>query len=237
MKDVTKATLAKLQRVNRSTVTRWCLGPLEAAMVGDRIDLEHEAAKEFFKQRRAEQQAKDAVYRAPGSGVADVLRDSCDATDGSDTGSGDGSTGEYTDIYSMTFEEARRRHGSGPEFQDLLKLHNLYEDGRKKRIANDEKEGRLIGREVVRAAIIGLVDSSNRRLLSDVPETGVRLLYGHCNAGDPIETARTTLKDLLSSHLTPAKDQVVQSLLDAASDESEPADEDLPGPMVDTGAA
>src|SRR5690606_12000884 len=218
MRDVTKVTLAKLQRVNKSTVTRWCTGPLEAAMVGDRIDLDHEAAQAFFRQRRVEQQAKDAAFRAPGSGVADQLRDGCDATGGPGSEAAQVFSGDF-DVYSMTFEEA---HRLGPDF---LKSYNLFEDGRKKRLANDEKEGRLISRQAVEVSVLGFVDSVTRRILSDAVETGARLLYGHAKAGDSLEVGKSSLYETLSSHLTPARDQIVQSLLDAASDESEPTDE------------
>ncbi len=237
MKLVTKSTLAKLQDVNKSTATRWCAGPLEAAMVDDRVDLEHEAAKDFFRKRRAEQQAKDAAFRMPGAGVADQLRGSFGATGGPGPDPSSISFADFDDVYSMTVREVAERYGPIPLFIDYLKAYNLLQDARKKRIANDEKEGRLISRQTVEVAVLGQLEAFNRRLLSDAVETGTRLLFGHCNAGDSIEVGRATLSEILSSHLTPARDQIVQSLLDAASDEPESEDEGAPQPMVDAGAA
>lgn len=97
------------------------------------------------------------------------------------------------------------RFGTGRMFRDWLDALKGIEDIRKKRLDNEETEGRLISRELVKTHVFGAIEGSHRRLLGDLPKTAVRLVYAMANAKEPIEAAEQRLRDIITTVLRPVK--------------------------------
>lgn len=98
-----------------------------------------------------------------------------------------------------------RRFGTRHAMKHWLDALNKLEDIRKKRLDNEETEGRLISRELVKTHVFGAIDGAHRRLLGDFPKTITRLLYASANSKEPIEAAEEKVRAAVSTVLKPVK--------------------------------
>ena len=89
---------------------------------------------------------------------------------------------------------------------------NRIENMRKTRLDNDESEGRLIDRELVKGAVFGAIESAYRRLLQDTPKTAVARIYASAKAGQPPEDAEKILRELITAQLKPLNAKAARSL-------------------------
>jgi hypothetical protein len=97
------------------------------------------------------------------------------------------------------------RFGTRRGLKDWLDALNKLEEIRKKRLDNEETEGRLISRELVKTHVFGAIEGSNRRLLGDFPKTITRLLYASANAKESIEVAEEKVRSAVTQILKPVK--------------------------------
>ncbi len=97
------------------------------------------------------------------------------------------------------------RFGTRRGLKDWLDALNKLEEIRKKRLDNEETEGRLIARELVKTHVFGAIEGSHRRLLSDFPKTIARLLYASANAKESIEAAEAKVRSAVTQILKPVE--------------------------------
>ncbi len=112
----------------------------------------------------------------------------------------------------MTLRQIASRWGTMRAFRDHLDALKKIEDTRGKRLENDETEGQLISRELVKSHVFSAIESSNRRLLRDVPRTATRRLYANAKSRIPLEESETLVRDLIGSVLLPTKETLVRVL-------------------------
>jgi hypothetical protein len=105
-----------------------------------------------------------------------------------------------------------KQFGSVTGFKDWLFSLKQIEDIREKRLRNEESEGRLISRELVKTHVFGAIEATNRRLLGDSPKTIARRVYALANSGVVIEEGERTVREIISSHLGLVKTQVTKAL-------------------------
>jgi hypothetical protein len=107
------------------------------------------------------------------------------------------------------------RFGTRRGLKDWLDALNKLEEIRKKRLDNEETEGRLISRELVKTHVFGAIEGANRRLLGDFPKTITRLLYASANAKESIEVAEEKVRSAVTQILKPVKATATRVVEDA----------------------
>lgn len=211
----TRSQLARLAGVSPSAITKACKGPLADACVGRRVDLEHPSVVAYLKskgvvltaptetvgskaktptQPRPRRQAK----KASSAGSARSGKEEPAGTSAESIADGDEDPEHFLD---MTLRELVDRFGTKTAFRDWLVARKTIADIREKDLKNDETEGRLISRELVRTHIFGAIDAVNRRLLGDSPKTIARRLYALAKDDAPVEDAEAAVRDMISSNL------------------------------------
>lgn len=200
--------LARLAHVTPAAITKAARAELKDACVGKRIDLDHPATQEYLRKHgvdttspakpAAEPQLEPTVARPPN---ADEVRT----------------------IGDMKLREVVQRFGGqgpGAEGAALTRIGDWQarlkasEEIREKRLRNEEAEGKLIERELVRVHVFGMIDAGNRRLLSDAPRTIARRLYAMAKSGVPVEDAERVVRETISSQLQVVKTHAEQLLRD-----------------------
>jgi len=79
-------------------------------------------------------------------------------------------------------------------------------------LANAHKQGEVISRDLVRAHVFGHIDSTNRRLLGDVPRTMAQRISALVRSGEPTELVEAEIRDIISSVLRDLKAHAVRVL-------------------------
>src|SRR5689334_9022296 len=204
---IPRAEFARAAGVSAAAITKACGAKLkDACGSGGRIDIDHPAAVAYLASKAAHAAAAAASSSsdaAPPSAAKPARRRdaappppaSAGQTAGaaptaggpgfSESGAGPGDAFDLPpDVSSEELVRLLRllrpivqRHGTRRGFDDWLDRVKTLEDIRKRRLDNDETEGRLISDEIVKTHIIGAMEGSHRRLLGDTPKTIARLLY------------------------------------------------------------
>jgi hypothetical protein len=104
--------------------------------------------------------------------------------------------------------------GTHRNLSDSLKLRKTYVDLLEKELRLKESKGQLVKREIL-VTIVTAFDQAFHRLLTDLPKTSSRELYAMARSDRPLEEAETKAKELVSSHLSAAKEQVMRALREA----------------------
>lgn len=232
MRLVSKAELARRAGVSKPAITRACkTGALREACQGDRVDLDHPAVAAAYP--RAVNPATGGAQLAAGAPTAPAkpaprkvaaptapaqpAPSPQAATDGAPTSQGPDELAEEIlalgpevskeDLLRLTraLRPIVNRHGTRRAFKDWLGALKDLEDIRKRRLDNEETEGRLISRELVKTHVFGAIEGSHRRLLGDAPKTIARTMYGMAKSGEPLEAAEERVRELISTVLKPVK--------------------------------
>lgn len=117
---------------------------------------------------------------------------------------GAGSDEDLTRL-ARTLRPVLARFGTERNFKDWLDALKVIEDIRQKRNNNDEQEGRLIERVLVKTHVFGAIDGSHRRLLGDFPKTITRVLYAAHASGQSIEESEAAVREKVSMLLKSVK--------------------------------
>ncbi len=214
---MTKANFAKEQQVPRNTVSWWIRqpdGPLVDALDarGDKIDADHQCVREFLASQARKYDKRTTASKRFAAGEDD-------GDDDDDSPSGPSPNFADSElIQQMTIAEVAKRFGGLPGFMEHVKAFNGLQDGRKKELSNLRTEGALVSRELVRAGVFSHLEQANRRLLTDIPETLARVVYGHCNAGDGIEVAKLTIRERIGQVLKELNDQTIKGFAELTQD-------------------
>jgi hypothetical protein len=232
MRLVSKAELARRAGVSKPAITRACkTGAIREACQGDRVDLDHPSVAAAYPRAVSADPVSGArTDGAPTDPAKSVRRQAVAptapaetapkrqaATDDAPTSYGPDELAEEVqslgqgvskeDLLRLTraLRPIVNRHGTRRAFKDWLGALKDLEDIRKRRLDNEETEGRLISRELVKTHIFGAIEGSHRRLLGDAPKTIARTLYGMAKSGEPLEAAEERVRELISTVLKPVK--------------------------------
>lgn len=232
---VSRAEFARMAGVSGSAITKACRdGSLGEACVGKRIDLDHPAARAYLASKgaspppppaaKAERPTTPARPRRSKTSESSKRRPKLRLVrdDGEDAppeppappprkapppsppSEGDGSP-EDLEALAETLRPLLERFGTETSFKDWLDSLKRIEEIREKRLKNEETEGLLIRVEPVKVLVFAVIDSAQRRVLSDAPRTIVRRVYAMAGSGTPVEEAERTVRELLGSILRPVK--------------------------------
>lgn len=208
---ISRAELASIAGVSRTAITKACKKQLAAACVDDRVDGDHESVRKYLASkgaklppapaaRAAAKPSKKRESKSPRSSVPppsiNISIDDDDDDDASAT---------IESHKELTLEALVDRFGSKRRYKDWLEALKKIEDIRKTRLDNDETEGRLIDRELIKTHIFGAFEAAFRRLLTDVPKTATRLIYEKAKSGVPVEQAELLLRERIQNQLKPVK--------------------------------
>ncbi len=227
-RPVSRAELGRLAKVSKPAITKQCSKRLAPAVIGDRVDLDHPLVLAFLREHgvelpgpdRAPTKGKKKAARAPAApppvpatGKKRPAKPTSPGpkqpVDELEFGAGDSEElEEIADIIRPLVE----RFGTKRGFRDWLLALKEIEAIREKRLNNEEAEGLLIYRELVRTHVFGRIEACHRRLLGDVPKTLTRRVYALAKNGTAIEEAEATVRELIGSQLDPMKTAVDRTL-------------------------
>lgn len=125
------------------------------------------------------------------------------------------SLGELEEIRAL-LKPLTDRFGTSRHFRDWLLSLKDIEVILEKHLGNEEAQGRLIARELVRAHVFGALNAMARRLLQDAPKTIARRLAAHFKANGTVEDAERMVRENLSSQIEPVKAKAARTLREAA---------------------
>jgi hypothetical protein len=215
---VSRADAARLKKVSGAAITKACRKQLAPALVGDRIDLEHDAARTYFGAAlesagdtdgapTAKEKAGARAPAAPTKG-----RTGKPPTKPAPTrprppkeSPPPANTVKELDEFGSLLRPLVARFGTARSFRDYLAALKELETIREKILGNDETEGRLISRELVKTHVLGAIEAGNRRLLSDAPKTIARRVFAAAKSGGTVEDAEQLVREIVGSHLNPVK--------------------------------
>lgn len=231
---VTRSEFARIARVTPGSITRAARRrDLAEALSNGRIDVDHFAAREYLRRHGvADPQVPGtpaAAPRAPSPAAAPVIPEitppaksapgrpparvppaspAPEPTSPAQIEAPD----DLDEFRDWTLQQLLDEFGTARRFVDWLDAMRKLEDVRAKRLANLEREGKLIQREPVRTHVFGIIDATFRRLLTDAPKTTARRLYGLAKSGAPIEEAEAEVKDINSSLVKAIKATAIRVL-------------------------
>jgi hypothetical protein len=221
---ITRAELARLGGVSRPAVTKLLRGSLKAAAQGDRVDAAHHAVRAWLaskgkadaprtakaKPTKKTQAAPTAVSsKAPKEppappAVRPTLPEEQPAA-----------PTQELDAFADLLRPLVERFGTSRTFRDWLGSLKEIEAIIEKRLANEERQGRLVSRELVQTHVLGLIDAGNRRLLDDATKSIARRIHGAVKSDGTVEGSEQIVRDILESHLGPVKTNAVRLLSEA----------------------
>lgn len=228
-KLASKAEFARLAGVSRPAITKACKGVLAAALVDDRIDLNHPAAKRYLIGDAAPKKSPATpgkrTARAPTKKAAAVKSVPRQRTKPSRPRkklpkptpphrpspklNSDGSCDELAE---WTLEQIVEQFGSIRSYKDILEAHEKRERARKNRLDNEKTEGQLIERERVRTHVLGFIEASHKRILGDASKTIASRTMALVRSGANLQEVERFVRETLGATLRPARDAAVRNL-------------------------
>ena len=117
-----------------------------------------------------------------------------------------------SDLAKMTLPELVEIFGTDERFKVWLQAWKLIVDIQAREIANAEKMGTLISRQLVKDHIIGSFNNSNLRLMTD----GAKAIAVECHAlaksGASVTELEIQAQDIIEKHLKGVKNKVAKAL-------------------------
>lgn len=208
---VSRSEFARMAGVSPGAVTRASLKSLKAACHGDRINIDHPDAVSYLARHESRRTSGKKAKR--GRTKRRSTRAKAPKTAPNPDASGhDSSTEALTRYRHQTLEQLTDQFGTDRTFRDWLQALKKIEDIRKARLDNEETEGRLMRRELVRTHIFGAVERSNQRLLGDAPKTIAQRLYAAARSGQSLEEAERIVRAVVSTHLEEVQKAAIRLL-------------------------
>ena len=208
---ISRAELSRAAGVSDAAISKACKTTLSAACDGRRVDVDHPDVVAYLKGKG---KRPPPVYRrvveAPEPAPAARPRPAVAAPVAVQPGSDDDLA-----YLADTLQPLLERFGTQQAFRDFLVALKTVEEIRGKRLDNEETEGKLIERELVRVHVFGAIESANRQLLTDIPKTVTRTLYAYAKSGVPAETSEREVRDMLAKVLEPVKAKASKALRNA----------------------
>ena len=176
-------------------------GKLAAAVVEidgkKRINLQHPAAKEYRKEyRRSQKEVESGVIETTGGVGIEV-------------------EAEIRTYLDYTVRDVVELYGTMELFASLLAAAYKIEQIHAQRLASDRSTGKLISREFVKKHVLGLVERTNQRLLTDMPTKLASEVHTMCDTDATVEEVRHVIEDAVSRELKTVKDAVKEKIRDA----------------------
>lgn len=226
---ISRADLARRCGVSKAAITKACATKLAAGCVADRIDVDHESVRAYMASKgitlggsagaptkNAKAAKKPPAPPTKSAKPAPNRRRKPTADRPADAGfvGAEGSNDDLEHLAAV-IGPLLERFGTETRFKDWLFALKEIETIREKRLKNEETEGALISRELVKTHVFGAIEAGNRRLLGDSPKTLARRLYALAKSGADVEVAEQTVREIIGSQLKPVKATAVRVLKNA----------------------
>ena len=226
---VSRADFARECRRSKPAITKACRGALAPACVGDRIDIDHEAAQAYAQSSGVVLSPADAAPTAKPrpapktTGAPTRTKKSKPSRAAKPTAlrpepppppptvAAPDSMSELEEIRAL-LKPLVERFGTSRYFADWLQSLRTIEIILEKHLGNEESQGRLVSRELVRVHIFGALNAMARRLLQDSPKTIARRLAAHFNAKGTVEEAERIVRENIGSQIEPVKAKTSRAL-------------------------
>jgi hypothetical protein len=201
----------------RSSVTEACAGALAAACLpGGRIDAAHPGAAAWCAKRGIDPRVLRELGPLPVTPATKPVR-------APKTVSSEPVSEPVADaLLDLTLREITERFGSFQGFADYIDARKKIADTYARELKNADSRGLLISRAFVRTHVIGLIEATNRRLLSDTPKTLCRELYALAKSSAPIEDAERAARNLIGKQLESVKAKATKNLRRPSPSSKEP---------------
>lgn len=195
---ISRTDLARMAGVSQTAITKQCKRTLAAALVGDRIDLDHPAVQAYLA-AHGRSDAAPPVTTKPTTRTARAPT----------TGAKRARAGTAAPPPPTTSPVDERR-----QELDGLEVANARARLRERELRNAEAEGRLIPKEPIRAHIFGAISTLYKRLLEDVPNTLASRLLSAGRSGATHEEGKAVVIEVLRGQLEAVKAVATETLRD-----------------------
>lgn len=215
-----RADFAVLCGVSRAAITKACAkgGRLEKAFdpKTKNIDIAHASAREYHLAKTGKKIPDARAYSQHTRGVAAGKEKRSPAA--KKTASAKNiklpkleppeKIAEYLD---MSLRDIVDKFGTDTQFIDWLKAVKEIESIRDKRLRNDERENKLIPRELMNI-VVGSFERCFSLQLNDASKTISARLYSYVKAGRTVEDATQLVEDQIGAPIKDAKRRIAEML-------------------------
>ena len=228
MRAISKAKLAELAGVSRAAVTKAAANGLKAAVSGKQIDVDHPDVIAWLLKKQSSKTTKVLTVAKPKAKKAPKKPATKKATPKKKTLPKEPEEPTelppvelpddelVRDYGNMKFKDLVAQFGTGARFKDWTTAVKNLEAIRGLQIKNEEKEGFLISRDLVRLHVFGAIENTYARLLTDTPKTLSKRLASHVKAGRSLEEGEEIIRKVLSTQLKNVKATAQRALEDDA---------------------
>lgn len=221
-----RADFAVLCGVSRAAVSKACAkgGRLEKAFdpKTKNIDIAHASAREYHLAKTGKKIPDARAYSQHTRGVAAGKEKRTPASKKTTTSTPATKAknlpkveqpekiAEYLD---MSLRDIVDKFGTDTQFIDWLKAVKEIENIRDKRLRNDERENKLIPRELMNI-VVGSFERCFSLQLNDASKTISARLYSYVKAGRTVEDATQLVEDQIGAPIKDAKRRIAEMLKD-----------------------
>jgi hypothetical protein len=223
--------------MTRANVTQRCRGAWAAACNGDRVDLDHESIQAAALKRGVDIGAParaptPAAKKPPPAPAAPTkVPEAAPAAPAEPTKRRRGAepkpelpdqpenagSDEDLDYISSILLPLIPRFGNGRGCKDWLSSQKDIETIVGKRQARQIARGKLVPREFVELHILGLIEGTHQRLITDTARSLVRDLYARARSDTSLEEAEKSVKKILGKQLDGLKTKAASLIRNAGS--------------------
>lgn len=115
----------------------------------------------------------------------------------------------------MTLREIIEKFGTDVRFVDWLKAVKAIEDIQEKRLKNEQTQGNLVNRDLIRVGIIEPLNTAHVKMMTDGAKTISVRVPAMANAGEDKVAIEHYVSDLISSFIRPVAAKVERTLKNA----------------------
>lgn len=234
---VSKKEISERAKVSQTSITKACKGVLKAALVGDRLDLNHPDVKEYIElkstgSKRRHSKSKGAgapTKRKPVNNLKTTTPSNRGAVKKAATVTGTAAAKKakqesvnlddtvpipenllpYVDL---TLRELIEKFGTSVAFSDWLKSLKAIEDIEEKRLKNRATRGELIDRDFVKIHVFGNVEDLFSKLLNDSPSSLTSIAVDMVEAGETKEEITESIYKSISTLIKNSKSKILKAL-------------------------
>ena len=210
---VSKAEFARLSGVSAASITKAVKSSLVPAMVGKRIDANHEAAAQYLAEKGIKLQQAPPPPRVVTGTEAKRLTKKSESMANINQGQMIHEVPDDIQAFAdMSVREVVQRFGTDVAFLDWLKATKAIEDINEKRLKNAATKGSLVSRELVKLGIIDPIDAAHIKLLTDGAKTITRRVTAMHDSGRNLDEIEKFVKNQMTSFIRPVKAKVKRAL-------------------------
>jgi hypothetical protein len=219
---VARSEFARRAKRTPAAITQACQGPLKAACLpGGRIDASHPAVLAWAQKRKLDPASlldpEPAVSGGRTRGRPTAAAKVAEAK--SEAMAPDLSApARINDLLDMPLREILARHQSIQGFGDWLDRRKKISDIAKTEFHIALKRDLYMPRHFVEQHLLGLIETTNLRLLREVVTTATSELYALAKSGRPLEEGHRALRGIIGANLKYAADTAAKLIRTSRSD-------------------